>query len=712
MAGVRRVFVCVVVSLAMLFALLPPGAALAEALPEAPYLEVIMQSTPAASAFINSYLSDPLFRDSDGIMHLGPSGISPHDGLYTRSTDSGQTWSPRINITREATASKGGTIYVNNTTKKGLYMGFFNVSGYNLNYTYDGGLTWTTGAYRFIPGSSGGLTSYLYPLGSAYDGENTVYAVTWSSYYHWGNGKAAISKSTDLGTTWTSMAGVANSNTMLLDSNDRYAIDAVDLIIDADGVLYVLYLANDTQNKWNLKAYNSATSVRETVVQDLGYTRFGVTGVTAWFEQDGKSLNVAFVRETGPNEASAIYHTRRDVSGTWSEPEIVGTDGLARRPSHLSSAIDAEANTYVIWSNYDGARNRMFSSAKPAGAAWGPVTEVLTDDPTVSAWTPWMSAVEPGVVEVVFSRAVGSARSAGYAQMRLANVAPADDTPPLISAEISGVMGEDGWYVSDVVIIWNVSDEQSEITSIIGGEPIFVTEDTEAAVYTCQATSLGGTSELSVVIKRDATAPEIVVVSPLPGAYSTADSIVFEYSASDSMSGLASVSAELNGTVVSAGDTFSLAQSAGANVFTVVAQDVAGNQITSVVHFDVLLSATLALDPKTLNVGSQADKNAVTAYIEFGSGYEADQVDVTSVRLRVGEREVCAQTRPVEFGDYDRNGIGDLMLKFNRQEVISALGTLTGDVSVKVTGKMLDGTAFESHASINVINPGVKVRTR
>ena len=84
-----------------------------------------------------------------------------------------------------------------------------------------------------------------------------------------------------------------------------------------------------------------------------------------------------------------------------------------------------------------------------------------------------------------------------------------DTTPPVITPNVSGTLGNNGWYTSDVTVTWAVSDPESSISSSSGCGPTTINTDTSGQTLTCTATSAGGTSSQSVTIKRDATPPTI-----------------------------------------------------------------------------------------------------------------------------------------------------------------------------------------------------------
>ncbi len=121
-------------------------------------------------------------------------------------------------------------------------------------------------------------------------------------------------------------------------------------------------------------------------------------------------------------------------------------------------------------------------------------------------------------------------------------LAPPDTTPPVISSNVSGTLGDNGWYTSDVNVSWSVSDPESAISSTSGCGPATISADTAGQSFTCTATSLGGTNTQSVTIKRDATAPTISgSASPAPnGSGWNNTDVSVSFTCADNLSGVAS----------------------------------------------------------------------------------------------------------------------------------------------------------------------------
>jgi hypothetical protein len=124
--------------------------------------------------------------------------------------------------------------------------------------------------------------------------------------------------------------------------------------------------------------------------------------------------------------------------------------------------------------------------------------------------------------------------------------------------------------------------------------------------------------------------------------------------------------------------------------------------VVNIGSFDPL-QATVEIRPKTLDTESKGQW--VTAYIELHDGYDAADIDGATVVLRCqDERIFPPKASPTAIGDHDQDGIPDLMVKFDRQKLITCLGDTTGDVTLTVSGQVA-GLRFEGTDTISVIRP-------
>lgn len=166
----------------------------------------------------------------------------------------------------------------------------------------------------------------------------------------------------------------------------------------------------------------------------------------------------------------------------------------------------------------------------------------------------------------------------------LAFVPSLDTTPPNVSAAVSGRLGANGWYLSDVSVEWVVSDTES--TASFSCPQNRITADTSGAAFSCTATSAGGTTVGSVTIKRDATAPTTTYANNA-GTYTVDELVDISCRAADAGSGVATDTCAL---VSAPAYSFPL----GANTLSSTAVDVAGNTGLGSTTF------TVAVTPRSL----------------------------------------------------------------------------------------------------------------
>lgn len=110
------------------------------------------------------------------------------------------------------------------------------------------------------------------------------------------------------------------------------------------------------------------------------------------------------------------------------------------------------------------------------------------------------------------------------------------------------------------------------------------------------------------------------------------------------------------------------------------------------------ISAFADFKPDTLNLRSRG--RWVTTYIELPVGYDVNQIKLGSIRLN---NQISAELKPVGIGDYDNNGISDLMVKFNRSGVENIL-EVGEEVEITITGELADGSLFQGSDTIKVIS--------
>jgi len=114
-------------------------------------------------------------------------------------------------------------------------------------------------------------------------------------------------------------------------------------------------------------------------------------------------------------------------------------------------------------------------------------------------------------------------------------------------------------------------------------------------------------------------------------------------------------------------------------------------------EFALQTKTVIDFEPDTLNLRSPG--KVVTAYIELPEGFNVSDIDVSKLKLN---DSVPALLKPITIGDHDEDGIADLMVKFDRQQVIEVLGS--GTQMVTLTGRLSDGRPLAGIDFIRVID--------
>jgi len=135
----------------------------------------------------------------------------------------------------------------------------------------------------------------------------------------------------------------------------------------------------------------------------------------------------------------------------------------------------------------------------------------------------------------------------------------------------------------------------------------------------------------------------------------------------------------------------------GTTNITLVVNDGRVDSESDTVGITVKIPATVDFDPNTLNLKSKG--KYVTVYIELPLGYNASEIDISSIRLN---DTVPDLTKPTAIGDYDGDSIADLTVKFTRTAV-QAVVEVGRSVEMTLTGQ-IKGVQFEGTDTIRVID--------
>ena len=139
-----------------------------------------------------------------------------------------------------------------------------------------------------------------------------------------------------------------------------------------------------------------------------------------------------------------------------------------------------------------------------------------------------------------------------------------------------------------------------------------------------------------------------------------------------------------------------------------VGTNTSGNK-AYIYRIKLLIEAAVDIDPGNLNLKNKG--KWMTCHIELPTGYSAGDIDTGTVAVvKIGGNPIEPLYRegPVCLGDYDGDSIPDLMVKFDRQELIAlieGMGAENGETfDLTVSGQLIGGEPFQGNAAIKVIS--------
>jgi hypothetical protein len=191
-----------------------------------------------------------------------------------------------------------------------------------------------------------------------------------------------------------------------------------------------------------------------------------------------------------------------------------------------------------------------FGAPSPAPGAGGWFGGDVTFPFTASDATAGLSTSSSGSVVVTgtgtgLTAQITATDHAGNSATFVTPAVSIANTPPVVTAQVSGTPGNNGWYRSDVQVAWTIDSGALPVTGSSGCDASNVTADTTGTTFTCSATSAGGASSQSVTIKRDTTTPSLTFGTKTPAPNSrgwNTTNVSVPFTSADATSGVASTS--------------------------------------------------------------------------------------------------------------------------------------------------------------------------
>lgn len=237
--------------------------------------------------------------------------------------------------------------------------------------------------------------------------------------------------------------------------------------------------------------------------------------------------------------------------------------------------------------------------------------------------------------------------------------APSDTTAPVITPEIAGTVGSNGWYTSDVALTWSVFDGESAISSTSGCEPVAVKADQQSTDYTCTATSAGGIGSKKVSIKRDATAPTNIAFNSDVAADGG------RYFPNNVPSGTGCTADDATSLLASCVVT-GLSTALGPHTITATATDNAGNSSTATRTYSVrVLTLSGFFQPVDMGGVVNTVKNGSTVPLKFTVSDEGVAQTSTSIVSSFTQREVSCGTFSGATDDVEFVTTGGTSLRYD-----------------------------------------------
>ncbi len=419
---------------------------------------------------------------------------------------------------------------------------------------------------------------------------------------------------------------------------------------------------------------NQSAQIQLTIVEDhvsptTTLAMDGVLGPDGKYRSDVLVTLLAEDNLDGSGVAETAYNINNNSWVCYNEPFLVSLDGN----------FTIQYNSTDHAGNVEQTRTTNITVEKPIKIN---NDAVYTNSPTVNL-TLSAELVMPGVINMSFSNNnMNWTEWEAYAGTRAWNLSDGEGlktvyvkfsdgtalpayfdtitlatTSPTTTASLSGTVGNNGWYISDVQVTFLVNS-----TALLNEtwyrfnngtwakyyQPLNITADGQVLIEFYSTDMAGNIEETkNITVGVDKTAPTIIITSPEAGSYASDESITVTFETSDTTSGLENATARLDGASVGNGSVLS-SLSLGEYTLTVTAIDFAGNTATEAVSFSVVNSTG----------DDDGDEDEPTQRISIDdlvetieSGLETGQIDNNGIgRSLIAKLEACENK--IEEGQY------------------------------------------------------------
>ena len=457
---------------------------------------------------------------------------------------------------------------------------------------------------------------------------------------------------TDTFVTTYDAAGTRQYSTLLGGSG---ADSARDIAIDATGTIVIAGYTNSTD--WAtptavqpaiagaddafVARISPGLTPADTIAPTTTIALSGTAGVDGWYKSPVTVSLAAIDADQGRGLAYIEYRLTGGVFQRYAGPFTVtqsGTTTLTVRATDWAGNVESPAPTATVKID-TAAPTVSFQLTGTFGlGGWLKSAGTVTVFAVESTPGSGVAAVEYRIGEAAFQQYTASLviSSEGVTQVtaratdRNGNVRTStqtvsiDTSAPRSNISLSGTSGLADWYRSPVTVaLAGVDDAPGSGVAIVeyrvndGAFQMYTSPFLLAAQgatrITSRARDRAGNIESalpSALIMLDTAAPVATIASPEPRDYQHSESVTLSFSAADSISGLASVSAAIDGTAVENAQSISLLPlSLGAHTLEVFASDVAGNPTRQSVSFRVVAT----IDSLITNVNLYAQQGTLDA---------------------------------------------------------------------------------------------------